>query len=104
MPSVHGSSCGEKVEVGRNFEAYQGKFRGGQYISAGLMQTNALVFSLTGKVPLVCLCTKCLDEVDININPSIVDHHPLIEEHLSIWLPQGCRTSQERRKRTLPRP
>ena len=50
ISSVHRSSCSEKVEVGRNFEAYQEKFRGGQYLSAALMQTNTLAFSLTNKV------------------------------------------------------
>ena len=37
------------VKVGKNFEAYQEKFRGGQDLSAGLMQTNALVLSLTSE-------------------------------------------------------
>ncbi len=55
VPSVHSSSYSERVEVGRNFEAYQEKFRGGQDLSAGLMQTKTLALSLTSKVPLVCL-------------------------------------------------
>ena len=42
VTSVHRSSCSEKVKVGKNFEAYQEKFRGGQELSAGLMQTSAL--------------------------------------------------------------
>ena len=91
------------MKVGKNFEAYQEKFRGGQNLSAGLMQTNALVLSLIRKVPLVCL----LDVVDIRTNPSIVfapKLHPLIEEDLSVCLRQGRRISQERRKRTLPKP
>ena len=54
MPSVHKSSCGEKVEVGRNLEAYQEKFRGGHHFSAVLMQTKALAFSLPTRVPRCC--------------------------------------------------
>ena len=100
IPSVCSSSCGEKVEVGRNFEAYQGKFRGGRDLGVGLMQTKTLVFSL--KVPLVCV-----DVVDVRTGLSIVfvpELHLLIEEQLSVWLPKGCRISQERRKRTFPKP
>ena len=103
VTSVHRSGCSEKVKVGKNFEAYQEKFRGGQNLSAGLMYTSALVLSLTRKIPLVCL----LHVVDIRTNPSIVfalKLHPLIEEDLSVWLPQERRISQERRKRTLRNP
>ena len=74
MPSVHKSSCGEKVEVGRNFEAYQEKFRGGYHFSAVLMQTKALALNLTTKV------RTNFDVIDIRNDPSIVlavNLHPL---------------------------
>ena len=66
MPSVHSSSGGENVEVGKNFEAYQEKFRGGHHFSAVLMQTKALALSLTTKV------RTHFDVVDIRNDPSIV--------------------------------
>lgn len=100
MPSVHKSSCGEKVELGRNFEAYQEKFRGGHHFSVVLMQTKLLPLSLTTKV------RTNFDVVDIRIDPSIVlavNLRPLKEVKLSVCLPRGCRISQGRRKKTHPR-
>ena len=66
MPSVHKRSCGEKVEVGNNFKAYQEKFRGGHHFSVMLMQTKMLALSLKTKV------RTYLDVVDIRIDLSIV--------------------------------
>ena len=40
IPSVHSCSGGEKLEVGKNFEAYQEKFRGGHHFSVVLKQTR----------------------------------------------------------------
>ena len=60
MPSIHSSSCGEKVEMGKNFEAFEEKFRGRDHFSAVLVQAKVLALSLTTKV------------VDIRTGPSIL--------------------------------
>ena len=104
ISSVRKSGCGEKVEVGRTFEAYQEKFRGGHDFSVVLMQTKVLALSHTTKVPFVRLQRTVLRcrYSNRSVHCTRTEPSPSCRGEAVAWLPQGCLISPGRRK-TLPR-